>query len=308
MVFDVGGVIAYQPPRYAPKPGITIAGQTAPGDGIAIYGNGLSFSGSHNNICRFIRIRQGINGDNDTDAVTIANGHDIIFDHISVSWGKDETFSVSGAVTNISIQNSIIAQGLQGHSAGGLIQTDGGVSILRCLYIDNDTRNPKVKGINEYINNVVYGWETAAYIMGGDSSGESFVNVLNNYFINGPGGGGPAISGGNTDFHIHAANNWQDANRNGVLDGSVIPLASYGPMDWQAAPYPYPASSPLPPLTALKVIISEAGASQKRDTVDQRLFVELTSFGLLGQTISSELLPPMNGPGIIKNGVKPKRF
>src|SRR5262249_32202882 len=54
VVFDVGGIIHSQAPRYAPKPNITIAGQTAPGDGITIFGNRLSFSGSHNNICRFI--------------------------------------------------------------------------------------------------------------------------------------------------------------------------------------------------------------------------------------------------------------
>ena len=70
VVFDLGGVIDYQTPRYAPKPNITIAGQTAPGGGITIYGNGLSFSGSHNNVCRFIRVREGINGDSGTDAMT----------------------------------------------------------------------------------------------------------------------------------------------------------------------------------------------------------------------------------------------
>ena len=180
-------MIDYQAPRYAPKPNITIAGQTAPGDGVTLYGNGLSFSGSHNNICRFLRVRQGINGDSGTDAMGIANGHDMIFDHISVSWGRDETFSISGSITNITIQSTIISQGLQTHSAGGLIQTDGGVSILRSLYIDNDTRNPKVKGVNEFVNNVVCNWETIGYIMGGDSAGESFANVFNNYFMRGPG-------------------------------------------------------------------------------------------------------------------------
>ena len=85
IIFRVGGVIDYQAPRYAPKANITIAGQTAPGDGVTIYGNGLSFSGSHNNICRFIRVRQGINGTSGTDAMGIANGHDMIFDHITAS-------------------------------------------------------------------------------------------------------------------------------------------------------------------------------------------------------------------------------
>ncbi len=79
----------------------------------------------------------------------------MIFDHVSVSWGRDETFSINGDVTNVTISDSIIAQGLETHSCGGLIQTDGGVSILRTLYVDNKTRNPKVKGVNDFVNNVV---------------------------------------------------------------------------------------------------------------------------------------------------------
>lgn len=302
IVFDIGGVIDYRAPRYAPKPNITIAGQTAPGDGITIYGNGLSFSGAHNNICRFIRVRQGVNGDSGTDALGIANGHDMIFDHISVSWGRDETFSVSGDITNVTIQNTIISQGLQTHSAGGLIQASGGVSIVRCLYIDNDTRNPKVKFVNEYVNNVIYNWDSFAYNMGGDSAGDSYVNAFNNYFINGPAIGSPAFSGGNLNFHIYAANNWQDANRNGVLDGAIIPLASYGEMDAQALPYPYPVTSALPPLTAVKLVVSDVGASWKRDLVDERMITELTSWGTLGSIINSEYEAPMTGPGIIRNG------
>jgi len=65
---------------------------------------------------------------------------------------------VSGPVYNVTISDSIIAQGLETHSCGGLMQTDGGVSIFRTLYIDNKTRNPKVKGINDFTNNVVYNW------------------------------------------------------------------------------------------------------------------------------------------------------
>ena len=210
-------MIDYQAPRYAPQPNITIASQTAPSDGVTIYGDGLSFFGLHNNIARFIRVRQGITGTSGTDAMGIANGHDMIFDHITSSWGRDETFSISGSITNITIQSAIISQGLQGHSAGGLIQTDGGVSILRSLYIDNDTRNPKVKGVSEFVNNVVCNWETIGYNMGGDSAGESFVNVFNNYFVRGPASGSTVIGGGNTDFHIFRANKWDDSNRNGIL-------------------------------------------------------------------------------------------
>jgi autotransporter-associated beta strand protein len=305
VVFDVAGIIDYQPPRYAPKPNITIAGQTAPGDGVTLYGNGLSFSGSHNCIARFLRVRQGVNGDSGTDAVGIANGHDMIFDHLSVSWGRDETFSVNGDITNITIQSTIIAQGLQTHSAGGLIQTPGGVSILRSLYIDNDTRNPKVKFVNEFVNNVVCNWETIGYNMGGDSAGDSYVNAFNNYFIRGPYSSSTAFGGGNANFHIYATNNWFDSNRNGALDGAELPLASYGDMDWQSTPFAYPISNAPPPLTALKLVISDAGTSQHRDAVDERLMTEVLSWGTMGQTISSEYASPMNGPGALRAGTAP---
>lgn len=304
IIFKVGGVFDYSSGRFAPKPNITIAGQTAPGDGVTIYGDGLSFSGSHNNICRFIRVREGINGTSGTDAMGIANGHDMIFDHITSSWGRDETFSISGDITNITIQSSIISQGLQGHSAGGLIQTDGGVSILRSLYIDNDTRNPKVKGVMEFVNNVVCNWETIGYNMGGDSAGESWVNVFNNYFMRGPASSSTAIGGGNTDFHIYHANNWYDGDRNGTLNGSDLSLGAYGSHDPQVSPYAYPITtgSAYSVLTALKLAISDAGPSFRRDTVDELMISELTSWGLDGGTITSELVAPMNGPGLVRNG------
>jgi autotransporter-associated beta strand protein len=307
IIFRVGGVIDYQPPRYAPKANITIAGQTAPGDGVTIYGNGLSFSGANNDIVRFIRVREGVNGDSGTDAIGIANGHDMIFDHIDSSWGRDETFSINPSsgqtVDNITIQSCIIAQGLQTHSAGGLIQTDGGASILRCLYIDNDTRNPKVKFVNEFVNNVVCNWETIGYNMGGDSAGDSYVNMFDNYFIRGQSSSSTAIGGGNLNFHIYANENWYDGNRNGVLDGALLPFSSYGSMDLQSTPYSYPiATNAYSPLTALKLAISDAGPSFRRDTVDERLITELISWGILGGTITSELLPPMNGPGQVRNG------
>lgn len=91
----------------------------------------------------------GKGGSSGKDALGIAEGNRMIFDHVSVSWGRDETFSINGDASNITVQNSIIAQGLETHSCGGLMQTDGGVSLFRNLYIDNKTRNPKVKGVNE---------------------------------------------------------------------------------------------------------------------------------------------------------------
>lgn len=160
IVFSTGGIIHIKS-RIVVSPRISILGQTAPGDGITVYGNGWSFSNADDAIVRYIRIRMGKSGSSGKDALGIASGWNMIFDHVSVSWGRDETFSISGDdVGNVTIQNSIIAQGLETHSCGGLVQTQlgNGVSLLRNLYADNKTRNPKVKGTNEFTNNVVYNW------------------------------------------------------------------------------------------------------------------------------------------------------
>ncbi|KAJ8122472.1 hypothetical protein ONZ43_g1343 [Nemania bipapillata] len=127
VVFDVGGTINITD-RVVVSKNVYIAGQTAPGGGITVYGNGLSWSNANEAIVRYMRFRMGKSGDSGKDGITIADGQNMIFDHVSVTWGRDETFSINGDVTNVTIQDSIIGQGLDTHSCGGLMQTDGGVS------------------------------------------------------------------------------------------------------------------------------------------------------------------------------------
>ena len=299
VVFDVGGVI-HITNRIVISPHVTIAGQTAPGDGITIYGNGISFSGANHSITRHLRIRMGVRGDRGKDAVAVAHGHTMIFDHLSVSWGRDENFSVSGPVTNVTIQNSIIAQGLQTHSCGGLMQTDGGVSLLRNLYINNHTRNPKVKGVNQFVNNIVYNWGVGAYILG-DSAGKSFANIIGNYFINGPDTRAAAFTRGNLNFNLFAAHNWQDPDRNGQLDGRELTRAEHDTVSWMTAPYNYPPVTTVSPLEAWKIVTSQAGTFP-RDGVDDLLVGELESHGQRGSTIARETDAPMSGPGVLTGG------
>lgn len=153
----MGGLITIDD-RLVVSHDVTILGQTAPGEGITVYGNGVSYSNADNTITRYIRFRMGKTGDSGKDGITIAEGANMIFDHVSVSWGRDETFSINGDVSNVTISDSIIAQGLEPHSCGGLMQADGGISIFRTLYIDNKTRNAKTKGRTSFVNNVVYNW------------------------------------------------------------------------------------------------------------------------------------------------------
>src|SRR5262245_27387668 len=95
VVFAVGGVIRINS-RISVAPNLTIAGQTAPGEGITIYGNGLSFSNANNTVTRYLRVRMGVVVDSGVDAVTIAQGDNMIFDYVSVSWAPDESLSISG--------------------------------------------------------------------------------------------------------------------------------------------------------------------------------------------------------------------
>ncbi|KAI8623675.1 pectin lyase fold/virulence factor [Xylariaceae sp. FL1651] len=138
VVFDVDGTINITD-RVVVSKNVYIAGQTAPGGGITVYGNGLSWSNANNAIVRYVRLRTGKSGDSGKDSITIADGENMILGHVSVTWGRDETFSINGDVTNVTIQNSIIGQDLGTHSCGGLMQTDGGASLFRNLYIDNKT-------------------------------------------------------------------------------------------------------------------------------------------------------------------------
>ncbi|KAI1504484.1 pectate lyase C [Biscogniauxia marginata] len=309
VVFDVGGTINITD-RVVVSKNIYIAGQTAPGGGITIYGNGMSWSNADEAIVRYIRIRMGKGGDSGKDGVTIAEGQNMIFDHVSISWGRDETFSISGDVYNVTVQDSIIAQGLETHSCGGLIQTDYGVSLFRNLYIDNKTRNPKVKGINDFQNNVIYNWGGGGGYIAGDSDGASYANIINNYFISGPSTSVTAFTRGNANFHGYVSNNYYDSDRDGVLSGTALcqDTTCYSSMDIVATKYDYPGPAMLlDPEVALDHVIIKAGASYpSRDPIDTRLIQEVRSLGTSGQLIDDETVSPMYGPGYIAGGTKPE--
>lgn len=326
VVFDVSGVINLKS-RLVFKSNQTILGQTAPGEGIQVYGNGVSFSNANNIIVRYLRIRMGVNGDNGKDAAGVASGHDMIFDHMSVLWGRDENFSVSNdnksaGPSNVTIQNSIIGQGLQPHSCGGLIQTDNGVTLFRNLYIENSTRNPKVKGLNQFVNNVSYNWgKEAAYNMGGDSAGESWAEITDNYWVTGPWkNAAKPLVGGNSNFKYFAEGNYYDPDMDGTPDGHLMTDEEYASsggyrVDNTNALTGLGAPKGIPEITsrmtapeALDYVIAHAGASLPvRDEVDQYLIDELCSFGTSGSTagITTEKSLPHMGTGALYGGFKP---
>ena len=298
VVFDVSGVIRITS-RIVFKNNLYVAGQTAPGEGITVYGDGVSFSGADNIIVRYMRFRMGAVGTKDKDAGGIANGQNMIFDHCSFSWGQDENFSINWdnkgtAPQNITLMNSIVGQGLMTHSAGGLMQADN-ISLYRILLVDNSTRNFKVKGTNQYVNNLVYNWKNAAYNMGGDSEGQSYANIESNLFINGPAVGGNCLTGGNANFHFYGTDNWQDSNRDGVYNPEEF--TGDGGGDRQATPYDYPALEKWAANDLVEKLLPDVGASLPyRDLADCYMIDEVLSFGKKGNLITNENELPIGVP------------
>ena len=329
VLFTVSGII-YLKSQITVSENITIAGQTAPGDGVMFYGNKISFTGANQTIARYLRIRCGQPQElsKNTDASGISNGKNIILDHLSVYWGLDEVLSINWNKNkkgfepdSITVQNSIIAQGLHyfNHSAGGLIQSENGhISIIKNLYASNKTRNPKVKGKNEYVNNVVYNFGNldnprghdisgAAYIMGG-SAMVSKANIVNNYFISGPLTPNNYItpfSRGTSTFQLYEEGNYFDNNKNRKLDGILIEkdtinYPGISQFRTKAFDYPY-VKSTLTAKKAFHYVQKNAGANlPKRDAVDSLIISELTSLGTKGIYVytESDLPLPNNGLGV----------
>ena len=311
VVFDVAGVIRLNS-RLVFKSNLTIAGQTAPGEGITVYGDGMSCSGATNIIMRYMRFRMGTVGTKDADCAGLANGGNMIFDHCSFAWGQDENFSINWdnkgtAPHDVTIQNSIVGQGLMAHSAGGLIQADN-ITMYRVLLCDNKTRNFKVKGVHQYVNNIVYNWSTYAYEMGGESSGDSYANAVSNLFINGNSTSSSAngFSGGNTGFHFYGDDNWQDRNKDGVFNPELF--TGDGGGDRQSTPYDYPELETWAGNSLVDNLLPEVGASLPyRDLTDAYMVNEVLSFGKRGNLITSERDLPYGTPDTwtVFKGAKP---
>ena len=296
VVFDVGGIVTLES-LVAVRSNVTIAGQTAPG-GFAVYGDRVSFTSANNTVTRYLAVRKGEAGTRD-DSVSLSRGTNMMFDHMSVTWGVDETFSMnpdSGyVIDNITIQNTVIAQGLDrlGHSAGGLMTLGEGsrFSIIKSLFADNVTRNPKVRGENEFINNVVYGYETAGYIMGDTVNMTSHANAIGNYFIEGPVDGSSQFASGTPQFEIYGADNWVDGDRDGVLDGGRI--GTYPGATVMTTPFAFPTTASMTAQQAVAHVTANAGPTITRDLVDTRIMQGVLSFGTAGGVIQydTDLFP-----------------
>lgn len=274
IVFEVSGTIELRS-QLKTAANITIAGQTAPGDGITVADYPTVIGG--NNIVRYLRFRLGERtGLTGSDALNIDRYvSDVILDHISVSWGNDEVLSTYDN-QNITIQYSMIGEGLNyvNHSAVGLWGPRA--SYHHNLIYSNKTRHPKLAYLGDTVdfsNNVIYNWRERSVYTG--SQGR--INMVANYLKPGPATYSSVrsmlIEPDGNDVRIYLTGN--------IVEGSpAVNQDNWKGVTKSAVKMSEPFATP--PLTlhsaeeAYEIVLAHAGASlPKRDAVDQRIITDV---------------------------------
>ena len=287
VVFDVGGVIDITGQNLTIASNLTIAGQTAPGEGITIYGGRVIMSNSSNVIMRYIRMRGSISMPEDKCTLTMDYCDNVILDHCSISWGRWDNVHIKDA-NNITYQNCIISEGIEPQRFGAITDGTRNWTISHCLWTNNKSRNPKMKCYLQYYNNVVYNYGIG--IVGGHSAADNYQDVMNNYFITGPSSGSSNkyFDQWTETDHLYSNGNYTDDNRDGKLNGRLI-------TDYNGAtPMQQPnlkCQAPMnlePAEDAFYAVMEHAGASRVRDSHDLRIIEQLASLGTKGAFIANE--------------------
>jgi pectate lyase len=288
VIFRVGGVIRLRSALDIREPYLTIAGQSAPGEGICIRGDsgmhadGLVLNQTHDVVVRYLRAQLGkgpqeAKPDDGGDCISAYDSQNFIIDHCSTHWGCDETLSASGAVDLYTVQWCVISEALnyEKHSMSSILCGD------RCtwhhnLFAHSGSRNPLFTGQTrcDFRNNVLYDW--------GHTSGQgnfSQLNYIGNYLRPGPStvqhplhfiaGDGVAMLAS-----LHAAGNIMDGSPELSRDnwlGVFIDRASSSDKPLPMLPLPTESAE-----DALRSVLQKVGAVlPKRDAADSRIVADV---------------------------------
>ncbi|WP_028667539.1 pectate lyase family protein [Runella zeae] len=308
VVFNVAGIIRLKSPLIIRAPYITIAGQTAPGDGVCVAGESVWIN-THDVVIRYMRFRRGeTNVGRRDDSIGGNPIGNIIIDHVSASWGLDENMSMyrhmyndsTGAIeqklptVNITIQNSIFSEALDtwNHAFGSTLGGEN-CSFMRNLWADNAGRNPSIGwyGVFNFVNNVVFNWVHRS-VDGGDY--RAMYNIVNNYFKPGPltpkdspigyrilkPESGRSKLGYLTFGRAYVVGNVVEGNETVTKDNwnGGVQVENFKNADKYTAdikvnqPLPMPEMTILPTQKAHDYVLAHAGATlPKRDAVDMRV-------------------------------------
>ncbi|WP_449398458.1 pectate lyase family protein [Chryseobacterium wanjuense] len=286
IVFDVSGVIRIKE-KIAAASGITIAGQTAPGTGVTVYGNSVSFKS--NTIVRYMRFRGSIDMPQGACTVVADNLKDIIFDHVSIEWGRWDNLHVKNS-TNVTFQYCLIGEGIDPQRFGALFENPVDITVHHSLWTGNQSRNPKAKAKIEYLNNVVYNWGKSAFV-GGHSSTNHYQDLVGNYFIAGPNSTDEFLDMFTATDHVYHKDNYADLNKDGKVNGRLITDEDFIKETATLVKEPSTLSNSVKidaASDALKIVMAEAGSSLRRDAVDKRIISYFKSLGKKGQIFKTE--------------------
>jgi hypothetical protein len=284
VIFRVGGIIETKRLTIR-EPYITVAGQTAPGDGICIKktdsnGNAFDISNTHDVIIRFLRFRAGNNTSEAvgsdpakrSESLRVYDSENFIVDHCSCSWGNPHTLATSGSLDRYTVQWCIIAEGnnRQRHAFAGGVGGDRS-TWHHNLFAHMEGRVPRWGDITvqcDFRNNVLYNW--GSYCGGGDLRTLNYVDnylrggpsSIQRFFIFAPKVGVPASIYVNGNFMAGrpevTADNWKGVDAGRLLQAS--------------APFAAPRVRTQSAAEAFELVLKNAGATRPtRETLEARI-------------------------------------
>lgn len=293
ITFSISGTIALESDLPINNGDVTIAGQSAPGDGICIKNYPLRVS-ADNVIIRYMRFRLGDEKKIEDDAFNGRSSNNVIIDHCSISWSTDEcasfyrnsNFTMQWCIISESLKNSVHHKG--DHGYGG-IWGGTGVSFHHNLFAHHTSRNPRFSGSSttpnspeelvDFTNNVIYNWE-ANSTYGGE---KGRYNMVNNYYK-----AGPATIESKRDRIVNPSEPYGKF----YVSGNVVTASEKITADnWAGGvqcddPAAAKAENSFEVITldniqnadeAYKSVLKSAGASYCRDKIDQRIVKEVES-------------------------------
>ncbi|WP_321425965.1 polysaccharide lyase [uncultured Bacteroides sp.] len=312
VVFNVSGIIRIKTPIIVRAPYITIAGQTAPGDGVCLAGESF-WVNTHDVVVRHMRFRRGETWvgrrDDSFGGNPVGN---IMIDHCSCTYGLDENISfyrhmfnpgkgyndLKLPTVNVTIQNTISAKSLDtyNHAFGSTLGGEN-CSFMRNLWASNAGRNPSIgwNGIFNFANNVIYNWVHRS-VDGGDYT--ALYNIINNYYKPGPltpkdtpvghrfvkPEAGRSKLGYFVFGRVYCNGNVMEGNEKVTKDNwdGGVQVEEQPNTDGYTAsmkwnePFPMPAFPIMSAKEAYNFVMENVGATlPKRDIVDQRIIEEV---------------------------------
>lgn len=306
VLFRTGGVIELKAKLTIQSGRLTIAGQTAPGDGIIVRGYPIRI-GASDVIVRGLRIRNGDGpgpkGDQ-RDSIQLGNAsgeiiHDVIIDHCSFGWSVDEAVEFWYGARDVTLSHNIISEALwksihpKGSHGYALLFGNGATdrtTLHHNLFAHNERRNPWIKDNArvELVNNVVYNWGTEATGLWNPEPGKkpSAASIVGNFYKGGPDCrkrieagkktldlGRPAAAGSRFYIHGNLGPGRMDPAQD---DWDIVALGEQDPALYRAdAPIPDLASGLVPQSAtqAFERVLASAGAVP-RDAADQRAIAD----------------------------------